>query len=123
MTGLRFVVGLVIVAVVVAVGLELASPALSKASARDTATSVAAAAAHQIFLDRTKPPDVISTDARAAANAKAKAEHVTLTAFNIDPPDQVVHVTISKQARSIIIKRTPWKHYDDLTVSATARPS
>jgi hypothetical protein len=123
MRALRILVGLVVVVIVAAVAFESLSPTLTERSARDEASSIAAAAAHQIFLDRSKPPDVISADARAAANAKAKADHVTLTAFNIDPPDQLVHVTIHKQARSIILKHTSWRHYDDISVTATATPS
>ena len=123
MRALRILVGLVVLAIVAVAAFEVVSPTLTRRSARDAASAVAAAAAHQIFLDRSKPPDVISSDARAAADAKAKSEHVTLTAFNIDPPDQVVHVTINKQARSIIVKHTTWRHYDNISVSATASPS
>lgn len=65
----------------------------------------------------------ITQHARAAAEQQAKQDHVRLVSFTIDQPVPVVHVTISKQARSIILVHTPWRHYDDVSASAAARPT
>jgi Tfp pilus assembly protein PilX len=123
MRALKALAGLVLLGLIALVVFEVLSPVQARRSAKSAAAAVAQAAAHQIFLDRSKAPDLISTDAKAAAVAKAQAEHVTLTAFSIDPPEQLVHVTINKQARSIIVKHTMWRHFDSITVSATANPS
>jgi hypothetical protein len=65
----------------------------------------------------------ISQDARAAAEQQARQQHVRILSFSLDQPTPVVRVTISKQARSIILIHTPWRHYDDVNASAAASPS
>ena len=65
----------------------------------------------------------LSRDAKAAADSEASSQHVRVTAFSIDanPKPVLVHVTINKQARSIIVIHTPWRHYDDVDATAQAQ--
>jgi len=84
-----------------------------------------AAAAHKLFLERNdaKPFDAKSTDAHKAATDAAARDGVTLTVLKIDPTTNTVHVTVVKQAKSIVIKHIrPLRHLDEITVSESAAP-
>jgi Flp pilus assembly protein TadG len=120
---LRLVVVVIILAVLLIGGFELISPSLTTNDARNAASDVANAAASKIFADRTKPFPTISADARHAADTTAAAHHVTLTSFTITGTSETVHVTVVKEAKSIIVKRiNAWKHFDEITASASATP-
>ncbi len=148
----RTIGGLLLLAIAGLALFEVLSPTVTNQQARDAARAVAAAAANRIFDEAcpkvatpgtttaasttTIPPGsvkricntsssfpTISQDARAAAEKQAAEQHVRLLSFSLDQPTPVVHVTISKQARSIIVVHTPWRHYDDVNASAVASPS
>jgi hypothetical protein len=147
----RTVGGLLLLAILGLAAFETLSPTITNTQARDAANAVAGAASSKIFEEACPPVSgaastasttttvssastkrlcgttssfaKISQDARAAAEQRARLDHVRIITFSIDQPNPVVRVTISKQARSIILIHTPWRHYDDVNASATATPS
>jgi len=124
MRTLKLLAVVVVTAIIVIGGFELYSPTMAKRDAKNAADNIAAAGAHKLFTERDsgKSFDVISTDAKAAATAEATAEHVTLLAFSIDS-SQHVHVTVAKEARSLIVSRiSSLKHWDEKTASSSAAP-
>jgi Flp pilus assembly protein TadG len=120
---LKLLLVVIILAVVLIGAFELISPSLTTNDAHNAANDVANAAAAKIYADKSKPFPTISQDARRAANAQASADHVTLTSFTITGTAETVRVTVVKEAKSIIVKRiNAWKHFDEITASATAEP-
>ena len=98
------------------------APAGTNAPTGATTTTVPNASAKRVCNTSSSFP-TISQDARTAAEQQAAVQHVRLLSFSLDQPTPVVRVTISKQARSIVLIHTPWRHYDDVNASATASPS
>jgi Flp pilus assembly protein TadG len=124
MRTLKLLAVVIVTAIIVIGGFELYSPTIAKRDARNAADSVASAAAHKLFTERDsgKGFDILSSDAKAAAISEAAADHVTLTAFSIDA-NQRVHVTVAKEARSLIVSRiSSLKHWDEKTASSSAAP-
>jgi len=124
MRTLKLLAVVILTAIIVIGGFELYSPTIAKRDAKNAADNVAAAAAHKLFTERDsgKSFDEISKDAKTAADAEASADHVTLTAFSIDS-SQRVHVTVAKEARSLIVSRiSSLKHWDEKTASSSAAP-
>src|SRR5205807_5437249 len=95
---------------------ELGSPLLTKATLDGTAHDAANDAAHEYFQDH--DPD----KAQQLAGQDADNGHAHLERFSID--DQgVVHVTLSKQARSYVLYRfQQTKGWYNVRVSASAVP-
>ena len=95
---------------------ELGSPLLTKATLDGTAHDAANDAAHEFFQDH--DPD----KAQQVAIEDADGGHAHLENFSID--DQgVVHVTLSKEARSYLLHRfSQTKDWYNVHVSASAVP-
>lgn len=151
MSILKNVAALVLVAILAVAAFEIISPSLTDKQARDAAQAVADAAARKIFDEACPPVGAaaepgstttvlprdiqkrsctttvdfatLSRDAKAAANREAASRHARVTAFSIDarPRPVLVHVTINKVARSIIVIHTRWRHYDDVNATAQAQ--
>jgi Flp pilus assembly protein TadG len=109
----KIVVALAIVGFLV---VELGSPLLTKATLDGTAHDAADDAAHEYFQDH--DPD----KAQQTAVEDAENGHAHLERFSID--DQgVVHVTLSKQARSYVLHRfKQTKDWYNVRVSVSAVP-
>ncbi len=121
---LKAVVVVVVLAIVAVAIYDGIQPTLAERDTRSAAADVASAAAHKLFTERDDPKDfsLKSNDAHTAALSMAKQTGVTLTKFSIDA-NNVVHVTVSKQAKSLVIKHIqPLRHLDEITVSASATP-
>lgn len=104
---------------------ELASPTLSTTKVRAAANSVASAAAHKLFKDSQAGVafPVAVANAKKAAEAEAKADKVTMSAFEVTSPNPGIKVTVAKTAVSLIFKHIPaLRNYDEVTASASASP-
>ena len=110
---LKLAIGIALVGFLV---IELGSPLITKATLDGTAHDAANDAAHAYFQNH--DPD----QAQKTASDDAANDHAKLEKFSID--DQgVVHVTLSKQARSYVLhdfKQT--KDWYNVRVSASAVP-
>jgi Flp pilus assembly protein TadG len=126
MKAIKTLVTLLVVALIALIAFEVGSPLLTARDVNNAATDVAKAGAAKLFAERdctVKSADVKSADAKAAANAKAVSDSVTLAAFTIDV-NQVVHVTVEKEARSLVIKHIKGlRKRDELKKTATAAPT
>jgi Flp pilus assembly protein TadG len=126
MTALKTLIAAVVLAVVLLVAFEFGSPFLTRRDAKSAASEVASAGAARLFAERDctiKSADAKSADARATATAKAVSDNVTLAAFTIDV-NQVVHVTVEKEARSFVFKHiNGLRKRDEIRQSATKAPT
>jgi hypothetical protein len=124
MTVLKTLIAAVVTAIIVLLVFEVVSPILTTREVRTAATEVANAGAAKLFAERNsnKGFTLISADAQAAAAAEAASDHVTLAAFTIDA-SQKVHVTVEKEARSVIFKHIKGlRKRDEVSRSTTAAP-
>ena len=98
-------------------GFELSSPLIAKAQADSAAHDAADGAAFDLRQGETVD------QAKEDADKVAVSEHVHLDFFSVDT-SRVVHVTVSKEARSYLLRRfgrtKSWYH---VTVKATASPT
>jgi hypothetical protein len=125
MTAIKILTAAVIIAVIALIGFELVSPTLTARDVNTAASDVASAGAAKLFAERGcgKSFDVLTTDAHAAAAAAAANDHVTLTTFTIDA-SQVVHVSVEKEARSLVFKHiNGLRKRDEIKKSTTAAPT
>ena len=111
--------------VVVAVALlgfaaiELSSPLVARTQLEDVASDAANSAAFELGRGATEET------ARAAADRTATLRDLPIERFAVDPPPvRTVRVTVSKEARSYLLKRFgPTRDWYHVTVTATAVPS
>ena len=96
---------------------ELGSPVVTRVNLDGQAHDAASDAAKDYFSGH----DVAK--AQAVAQQDAATDGATLAAFTVD--DQgVVHVTLSKKAKSYVLHNFgPTKHWYDISVSASATPT
>jgi hypothetical protein len=124
MRALRLIVVVLVLAIIAIVAFEIISPLRAQQTTRDAAQAVASAAASKLFSERDSHKDfnTLVSDAKQAALAAASSNHVTLTRFDIDS-NQVVHVTVEKEASSIVVKHIPGlRKRDEISQSAHAAP-
>jgi hypothetical protein len=125
MTALKTLIAAVVIALILLVAFEAVSPSITARDVNTSASDVAGAGAGTLFAQQSChfTPDKLTADAHAAATTQAASDHVTLTAFNVDS-GQVVHVTVEKEARSIVAKHIKGlrKRYE-ISRSATAAPT
>jgi Flp pilus assembly protein TadG len=113
-----------VLAIIGLVAFEIISPLRAQQDARNAAQAVAAAAASKLFTERDSHKDfaTLVADAKAAAEVAAGTNRVTLTKFDIDS-NEVVHVTVEKEATSLVVKHIPGlRKRDQITESAHAAP-
>jgi hypothetical protein len=121
---LRAVVVIIVVGVIALGLVEVGIHFKTERDANSAASAVAHASSAILFAERDNPKSFAdkSKDAYTAAVARAKRDHVTLTAFSISP-DNRVQVTIAKEAKSIVINRiSQWRSWNEFTRTATATP-
>ena len=98
-------------------GFELSSPLIAKAQADSAAHDAADGAAFDLRQGETVD------QAKEDADKQATSQHAHLDFFSVDTA-RVVHVTVSKEARSYLLRRfgrtKSWYH---VTVKATASPT
>ena len=98
-------------------GFELSSPLIAKAQLDSAAHDAADGAA--FHLRQGEPID----NAKAAAVAVADLQHIHLDFFSVDTSG-VVHVTVSKEARSYLLRRfSRTKSWYHVVVKVTAAPA
>ena len=110
---------IVAVALLGVAAIELSSPLVARVQLEDAASDAANSAAFELGRGAT-----VQT-ARAAADRAAALRHVPIERFAVDPaPVRTVHVTVSKEARSYLLKRFgPTRDWYHVTVTATAVPA
>ncbi|HEX2064793.1 MAG TPA: hypothetical protein VHE80_10275 [Acidimicrobiales bacterium] len=109
----KIVVVLVLLGVAV---VELGSPVVTRAQLDGVAHDAAASAAHELF----ERPDI--ERARTSAAQLATERGARLTSFSVEP-NGVVHVTVEREARSLVLKR--WRQAEgwyDVEVDASSTP-
>ena len=124
MRSLKLLAVVLVLAIIGLVAFEIISPLRAQQDARNAAQAVASAAASKLFSERDshKYFATLVADAKAAAEAAASNDNVTLTKFDIDS-NQVVHVTVQKEASSLVVKHIPGlRKRDEITESAHAAP-
>ena len=105
---------LVVLVLVVGGGLDLASPLMTQKQVRDVAYAAAAAGA-------TKLADTKDSAAAKVTATRVAADKGATLEFFLQQPNGTLKVTVTKQARSILLGRLPGtKSFYEVTESASA---
>jgi len=131
MRALRSVLVIFVLVVGVGAALEFFYHYTGKRDTKNAASDVASFAGQTLLADANPPAgsanpkltgNALSADVQAKATARARGDHVTLTAFFIDSSEKV-HVSVAKQGREIIVGRfSNWRGWDQFSASATGAP-